>query len=79
MTDKNLIQYLPHTTVTTLEWCLASVTTHVLLEVARMAKLTATIAASKPALVVVDEHVIVEAMLPSECGVANGAHKWLDA
>lgn len=42
----------------------------------RMPELSPTVFASKSALVVVNEHMIVQAVLPCECGIADKAHKW---
>ena len=48
------------------------------LKVARMSELLATVFASKPALIIVDQHVVVKAVLASKCCFTNKAHKWLD-
>ena len=40
-----------------------------------MAELPATLFAGEATLVVMDEHVVVKAVLPGECCIANQAHK----
>ena len=49
------------------------------LEVAGVPELAAAVLAGEAALVVVDEHVVVEAVLACERGVTDQAHKRLDA
>jgi len=44
----------------------------------RMSKLPATVLACEPALVVVNQHVVVQAVLTCECGITDQAHKWLE-
>ena len=49
------------------------------LEVAGVPELATAVLAGEAALVVVDEHVVVEAVLACERGVTDQAHKRLDA
>ena len=48
------------------------------LKMARMSELLAAVFTSKPALIIVDQHVVVKAVLASKCCFTNKAHKWLD-
>jgi len=49
------------------------------LVVTRMSKHATTFLAREPVQVLVNQHVIVETVLPGECGVADQADKWLYA
>ena len=49
------------------------------LEVARVPEFPSTVSACEAALIVVDEHVVVEAVLPCESGVTYQTNKWLDS
>ena len=51
---------------------------HTYFEVTRMSKLSTTVFTGKSALVVVNQHVIVQTMLSCEGSITNKAHKWLD-
>ena len=48
------------------------------LKVTGMSELLAAVFTSKPALIIVDQHVVVKAVLASKCRFTNKAHKWLD-
>lgn len=50
--------------------------THTYLEMTWMSELSTTVFACKSALVVVNEHMVVQAVLPCKCSIADKAHKW---
>lgn len=41
-----------------------------------MSEFSTTVFACKSALVVVNEHMVVQAVLPCKCSIADKAHKW---
>lgn len=76
---KSLKSVIMFQTVATLERSLARMSTHVLLEVGRMAKVSATLGADEPRLVQMDQHVIVQRVLSGEGGRAELADVRLEA
>lgn len=58
------------------EWSFSCVSSQVFLEMTWMSELSTTVFACKSALVVVNEHMVVQAVLPCKCSIADKAHKW---